>query len=155
MLQARLGRAVGRLRQSTAKATDERSKLMSEILSGIKMIKMYAWEAPFAAKVASVREREVLFIRRAAYLRALNGVVAFCAPVFVTLATFATYTLATGDALTATQAYVVLALFNVARFPLGLMPMATKQVRRARQPEAIWPNHLLHACPAPSLTPQR
>lgn len=41
-VQARLGRAVGRLRASTIRVTDERSKLMAEILTGIKLLKMAA-----------------------------------------------------------------------------------------------------------------
>ena len=42
-LQARLGKAVGRLRGQTVRITDERSKLMAEVLGGIKLVKMSGW----------------------------------------------------------------------------------------------------------------
>lgn len=35
---------------------------MNEVLSGIRIIKMYAWEKPFAALVAEVRRWELLLI---------------------------------------------------------------------------------------------
>ncbi len=130
--QARLGTLVGRLRGATVKHTDERAKVMSEVLTGIRLIKLCAWEAAFADKVARLRASELRGLRSAALLRVVNNVAGFMVPVFVTLATFATYTLATGEALEPTNAFVTLALFNVARFPLGILPMAVKMVSEAR-----------------------
>jgi hypothetical protein len=39
--------------------TERRVKLMSEILIAIKLVKFYAWEVPFAIRVADAREVEV------------------------------------------------------------------------------------------------
>ena len=43
------------VRSKTAVVTDERIRLMNEVVSGIRIIKMYAWEKPFSALVTEVR----------------------------------------------------------------------------------------------------
>ncbi len=41
--------------RETAVLTDSRIRTMNEVVSGIRIIKMYAWEKPFAALVSEVR----------------------------------------------------------------------------------------------------
>jgi len=38
---------------------DERVRLISEILNGIKVLKLYAWELSFIKRINSLREEEV------------------------------------------------------------------------------------------------
>jgi hypothetical protein len=52
---AYLGKLIAKLRKEIAVRTDERMRLMNEIVSGIQVIKMYAWEKPFAKLVAAAR----------------------------------------------------------------------------------------------------
>jgi ATP-binding cassette subfamily C (CFTR/MRP) protein 4 len=51
-----VGNQIGNLRVQTADKTDVRIRLMSEIVNGIKVIKMYTWEAAFSDLVQDVRK---------------------------------------------------------------------------------------------------
>ena len=50
-----LGQQFYKLRGETAKRTDERINIMNEIINGIKVIKMYAWERSFAKLIEKAR----------------------------------------------------------------------------------------------------
>ncbi len=53
-----IGRVFSRLRLETAGKTDRRIRLMDEIIKGIKVIKMYAWEFSFGDLVDEARKYE-------------------------------------------------------------------------------------------------
>lgn len=44
---------------------------MGEIISGVQVIKMYAWELPFARLIATARKLELKTLLQNAYVRAL------------------------------------------------------------------------------------
>ncbi|XP_062499702.1 multidrug resistance-associated protein 1-like [Corticium candelabrum] len=101
---------------------DKRIKIINEVLSGIKVIKLYAWERSFLESVSNVRQNELKVLRTISYVNAISAFTWTCAPFMVSLATFATFTL-TGHDLTPSKAFVALSLFNILRFPLSMLPM--------------------------------
>ncbi|ELU09880.1 hypothetical protein CAPTEDRAFT_178694 [Capitella teleta] len=106
------------------KHKDNRIKLMNEILNGIKVLKLYAWELSFEDKVINIRNKELKVLRQAAYLNAASSFTWTCAPFLVSLTTFAFYVLSSeNNVLDAEKAFVSLALFNILRFPLSMLPM--------------------------------
>nr|CAB3219629.1 multidrug resistance-associated protein 1-like [Phallusia mammillata] len=106
------------------KHKDERIKLMNEVLNGIKVLKMYAWEMSFKEKLTSIRNLELGVLRSAAYLNAGASFTWVCAPFMVSLISFAVYVISDPhNVLDAQKAFVSISLFNILRFPLMMLPV--------------------------------
>lgn len=102
---------------------DERVKSMNEILNGIKVIKLYAWELAFNELVSGLRAKEVRHLRKVQYLQAGYTLMWTVTPLLVALATFATYVISDDShVLNAQKVFLALALFNLLRQPLSNMP---------------------------------
>ncbi|XP_017271649.1 canalicular multispecific organic anion transporter 2 isoform X1 [Kryptolebias marmoratus] len=102
---------------------DQRIKLMNEILNGIKVLKLYAWETSFKEKVLAIRQKELHVLRKTAYLGAASTMAWTSAPFLVALTSFAVYvTVDKNNILDAEKAFVSLSLFNILRFPLNMLP---------------------------------
>lgn len=69
------------------KFKDSRIKLMSEILNGIKVLKLYAWEPSFLEQVEGIRQSELQLLRKGAYLQAISTFIWVCTPFLVRLST--------------------------------------------------------------------
>ncbi|KAJ2781309.1 hypothetical protein GGI15_003253 [Coemansia interrupta] len=101
---------------------DKRMKMMDEVLSGIKIIKLYAWESSFIRRISDVRNRlELATIKRYGFLQAIFSFVMTLVPFAVSFSTFGLYSLADGVShgpLTPQLVFVSLTLFNMLRTPL-------------------------------------
>lgn len=65
------------------KLKDARTKLTNEVLNGIKVLKLYAWEGAFQKKILGVREKELHLIKKTAFYFTSTIVSFACAPVIV------------------------------------------------------------------------
>lgn len=54
------------------KDKDKRIKLMSEILNGIKVLKLYAWEDSFNKIITDIRNDELTSLRTAGLINAVS-----------------------------------------------------------------------------------
>ena len=89
--------------------------------AGIKAIKLYAWEQSFKERILSLRHLELTQIRHVAYLEVIQSLVFGSTPILIALSAFAVYT-AQGHPLTPAVAFPALALFNLLRFPITMLP---------------------------------
>lgn len=120
------------------KLKDERVKVINELLNGIRVIKLYAWEIPFIRKVSDIRSVELSHLKHIAYISSVAAFIWTSAPFLVSFVTFAIYVLISDEnVLDAKKAFVSLALFNLLRFPLAMLPqmitsmiMASVSVKR-------------------------
>nr|QCO93576.1 ATP-binding cassette subfamily C member 5 [Chilo suppressalis] len=107
------------------KYKDERVKLMNEVLNGIKVLKMYAWEPSFEDQVLKIRNKEMHVLKQTAYLNSATSFIWSCAPFLVTFLTFFTFVISDPEKniLTATNIFVSMSLFYTMHLPLGLLPI--------------------------------
>lgn len=54
------------------KSTDKRVKVIGGVFSSMNVIKCYAWEASFLKKVEEIRDTELVWVLKSAYLFAVN-----------------------------------------------------------------------------------
>ena len=64
---------------------DQRFRLMNEILAGIKVLKLYAWEPSFEKKVSGFRENELKDIKAANYINAFGSMCWLLSPYLVSI----------------------------------------------------------------------
>jgi len=131
-LQTWVGKQFGKLRVRTAGKTDKRIRLMNEIVNGMKVIKMYTWEKPFASHVHDARKEEIGVVKKTSYYRAFNFSFFFTASRFILLCTFLVFGF-TGEVLTAEKAFLCLSMFNTVRLSMTLFfPFAISQLGETR-----------------------
>jgi len=106
------------------KLKDKRIKLMNEILGGMKVLKLYAWEPSFINQIGVIRNNEIKVMKKAAYFQAFMSFFWTTAPFLVGLGSFTTYLFINGgQELTPQKAFVTLSYLNLMRIPLAMLPM--------------------------------
>ncbi|XP_070581498.1 multidrug resistance-associated protein 1-like [Ptychodera flava] len=106
---------------------DSRIKLMNEILNGIKILKLYAWEESFMKKILGIRDKELKIMKSTSNMYAVTHLLWHCAPAFVSLATFGVYVSISADnVLDAEKVFVSMSLFHILRFPLNSLPFVIR-----------------------------
>lgn len=110
------------------KASDARVKLMNEIISGIKIIKLYCWDTSFANKAQEIRLVEIAVLKKLVYLVGIAfSVILLSVPTMLPVVVFAAANSVFKISITASKAFTVISLFNILRFPFAFLPMAAVQ----------------------------
>ncbi|KAI4565339.1 hypothetical protein MJT46_009682 [Ovis ammon polii x Ovis aries] len=133
------------MKSKTAALTDKRIRTMSEVITGIRTIKMNAWEKSFIDRITRLRRcltkegfqfiftlsKEISKILKSSYLRGMNLASFFTVSKIMIFVTFITNELL-DNRITASQVFVVVTLFEALRFSSTLyFPMAIEKVSEA------------------------
>ncbi|XP_058590029.1 ATP-binding cassette sub-family C member 10 isoform X2 [Neofelis nebulosa] len=110
---------------------DARVKLMTELLSGIRVIKFFRWEQALGARVEACRARELGRLRVIKYLDAACVYLWAALPVVISIVIFITYVLM-GHQLTATKVFTALALVRMLILPLNNFPWVINGLLEAK-----------------------
>jgi len=111
-------------RREMLRHTDQRVKLMNQLLVGIRVLKMYAWEAAQEAAVLEVRKNELGELRKAIPMRVGMQTLLFAAPTLSMVTCFAVYGAVVPNEFTPANIFTAIALFALMRFPLIFLPFA-------------------------------
>ena len=101
---------------------DSRTRLMDEVLNGIKVIKLNGWQDVFCEKIKQVRDLELETLRKMGVLYSFTSLTWSITPFLVSLVTFTIYSFTNTEPLTSTKIFVSLSLFNLLSFPLVTLP---------------------------------
>lgn len=96
---------------------DKRVKFASELLSAMRMLKLFAWEGALIERLNEKRRHELGAIFKSLLVGALFSFIFNITPLLVTAMTFAVYVWA-GNTLTPPVAFTALTLFSLVRVPL-------------------------------------
>uniref|UniRef100_A0A8C3W8H5 Multidrug resistance-associated protein 4 n=1 Tax=Catagonus wagneri TaxID=51154 RepID=A0A8C3W8H5_9CETA len=131
LLQSCIGKWFSSLRSKTAAHTDNRIRTVSEIITGIRTVKMYTWEKSFTELITRLRRKEISKILRSSYLKGLNLASFFAVSKIMIFVTFITSEVLE-NVITASQVFVVVTLFEALRWTGTLhFPTAVEMVSEA------------------------
>ncbi|XP_054167707.1 ATP-binding cassette sub-family C member 2-like [Oppia nitens] len=115
----------GLSKQKQFQLKDSRLNKMNEILNGIKILKLYAWEIPYLKMVNKIRNRELRHMLCAGLWLAVTLTLTNALPMVAQLATFGTFSAIEGeDKINAQRIFVSVSLFSLANISIVTMPYA-------------------------------
>ncbi|XP_070356670.1 ATP-binding cassette sub-family C member 12 isoform X4 [Equus asinus] len=130
-IQMFLAKLNSAFRRSAISVTDKRVQTMNEFLTCIKLIKMYAWEKSFTNTIRDLRKRERKLLEKAGFVQSGNSALAPIASTIAIVLTFTCHVLLRRK-LTAPVAFSVIAMFNVMKFTIAILPFSVKAVAEAK-----------------------
>ncbi|XP_077634923.1 ATP-binding cassette sub-family C member 2 isoform X2 [Crocuta crocuta] len=107
-----------------------RSTIMASVYK--KILKYFAWEPSFKKQVHELRKKELKNLLTLGQMQSLMMFLLYLTPVLVSVITFSVYTLVnSNNILDAEKAFTSITLFNILRFPLGMLPMVISSMLQA------------------------
>ncbi|XP_026064935.1 ATP-binding cassette sub-family C member 9-like [Carassius auratus] len=107
--------------KSTLDYSTDRLKKTTEILKGIKLLKLYAWENIFCDRVEETRGKELTSLKTFSLYTSMSIFMNVAIPIAAVLATFVTHAYIEEVRLSPARAFASLALFHILVTPLFLL----------------------------------
>ncbi|XP_070538074.1 ATP-binding cassette sub-family C member 5-like [Ptychodera flava] len=123
--QLGLARLMTHYRKLAIEVTDLRVRKMNEMIICVKLIKMYAWELSFSKSIAAIRDMERKYLTKAAFVASVNLTVSPLVCVVAAVICITGFIL-TGNEISSTQAFTIVALYNAMRYTVATTPFAVR-----------------------------
>jgi ATP-binding cassette subfamily C (CFTR/MRP) protein 4 len=116
-LQLWLSKRFATMRSKIASITDRRVTLVSQAVSGVRVMKMQGWEDNFESRIAVIRKAECEQIEKVNSYRALNEAIFFVSNVATSVIIFLIH-VGSGGALSPRNVFTTMVLVNIAQMEI-------------------------------------
>jgi len=132
-VQALIGRILNRAKDKKLATMDGRVTLLNDVLSGIKIVKLYSWERSFIKQLETYRKKELHHLKHVGIVIAFMMIMYSSLPSLMGLLSFLDFGLAGGPGgtrgqLDAQTIFVSLNLFNRLAGPTGRASQVISQL---------------------------
>ncbi|KAJ3221938.1 Multidrug resistance-associated protein 4 [Clydaea vesicula] len=116
-IQSFFSRIFTKLRGILVKFQDERVSSLSDMFSGIMIVKLYTWELPFCKQIQASREDEVRYLKKSAFAKSLNEAIFHSSSTLIASITFLSFFFLNGS-LSPAQVFSTLTLLSNIRLSM-------------------------------------
>ncbi|KAI8825367.1 P-loop containing nucleoside triphosphate hydrolase protein [Chytriomyces cf. hyalinus JEL632] len=108
-------------------ATDERVKVTSEVINGIKIVKFFAWETPFFERLTLLRDQELAQHFKLRMINATFSAIMNILPSFTNVIVFSVYR-SLGNSVDAATVFATLSVINLIKLPIAVAPFISQSM---------------------------
>lgn len=127
VVQRRNGGLVGQIRKSAFPFTDKRLNLIQELISAIKIVKIYCFESSVSESVLSARKDEISRLKRSSLVSSFTATLVQANGMLILLVCLTFYVGLFGT-LSVSTAFTVLSLVNGLWFPMHMLGLGHLQL---------------------------
>ncbi|EIN13023.1 P-loop containing nucleoside triphosphate hydrolase protein [Punctularia strigosozonata HHB-11173 SS5] len=131
-IPGRTARLIAQTQKKRMKASDGRVQLVTQMIHGFRMVKLFAWERHALKVLDEKREVELQCIRRGALLSIVINAFNSILPILNVIVAYAIYALWMKQALTASRIFGSMAVFEILRGNLAFLSMLLPMVIGAK-----------------------
>ncbi|VDC06815.1 unnamed protein product [Peniophora sp. CBMAI 1063] len=107
------------MQKEVMKKTDTRVSAVTEMLSVLRMVKLFGWEQKMSEQLSEKRAAEMQWVRKREFASLANTVVNYIIPVLVMVSSYATFTLVMKRQLSPSIVFSSMSIFDMLRGQLG------------------------------------
>ncbi|XP_033647324.1 ATP-binding cassette sub-family C member 9-like [Asterias rubens] len=123
-IQFKIATIISKKQKEMLAFSDNRLKKTNELLQGIKLLKLNAWEGLYCKAIEAIRAKELNVLLKINLGFIATILLVSATPVLVTLVGYGSYSSFTGQPLTPEVTFSAFALFNMLTMPLMMLPMS-------------------------------
>ncbi|RWS24603.1 multidrug resistance protein-like protein, partial [Leptotrombidium deliense] len=128
-----VSRKMDKLQTTQMELKDRRITQLTEVLNGVKVLKLYAWEYLFINRITETRAAELKNLLKTGILSSVFSILWVMTPTILACVCFTIYILTdVHNHMNAKTIFVSLSLFNSLRYPFALLPDVISKFIRAR-----------------------